>query len=420
MIVPSIDLMDGRAVQLRQGREYVLDGGDPLKRLEEFAVAGEVAVVDLDAALGRGSNAPVIERMIRRAPCRVGGGIRDLDTARRWLDAGARRVVIGTAATPAFCAALPRDRVIAAVDAERGEVVVEGWRHRTGRSPFDVIDSLAPVVGGFLLTQVEHEGGLAGFDLALVERAAALAGEARVTAAGGITTARDIAALDRLGVDAQVGMALYSGRLPLADAVMAPLRPTADSGALWPTVVTDQSGVALGLVWSSPASLRHAIETRQGVYWSRSRNRLWVKGAESGNTQQLLRVDLDCDRDTLRFAVRQQGAGFCHQDTRTCWGDRFGLEALERTITSRVTKVSPGSGTARLLADPVLLRAKLLEEAGELADAVGAEATASEAADVLYFTLATLASRGTSLAQVVAELEQRSLRITRRPMQARS
>ena len=113
MIVPSIDLMNGRAVQLRHGREFVLDGGEPLARLDEFAVAGEVAVVDLDAALGQGSNAPLMRAMVRRAPCRVGGGIRSLDAARAWLDAGARKVVLGTAATPELCGQLPRDRVIA-------------------------------------------------------------------------------------------------------------------------------------------------------------------------------------------------------------------------------------------------------------------------------------------------------------------
>src|SRR5207253_1705716 len=108
MIVPSIDLMQGRAVQLRGGRDFVLDGGDPLVRLEEFAVAGEVAVVDLDAALGKGSNAAVIHEMVRRAPCRVGGGIRDLDTARAWLDAGAARLMIGSAARPECRGALAR------------------------------------------------------------------------------------------------------------------------------------------------------------------------------------------------------------------------------------------------------------------------------------------------------------------------
>src|SRR5437667_5851634 len=108
MIVPSIDLMQGRAVQLRRGRDFVLDGGDPMTRLEEFAVAGEVAVVDLDAALGKGSNAGLIREMVRRAPCRVGGGIRDLDAARGGRDAGATRIVVGTAASPGFCGALPR------------------------------------------------------------------------------------------------------------------------------------------------------------------------------------------------------------------------------------------------------------------------------------------------------------------------
>src|SRR2546430_17349896 len=110
MIVPSIDLINGRAVQLRRGREFVLDGGDPLARLEQFAVAGEVAVVDLDAALVRGSNADLIRDLVRRAPCRVGGGIRDLDSARRWLDDGAAQIMIGTAATLEFCGALPRER----------------------------------------------------------------------------------------------------------------------------------------------------------------------------------------------------------------------------------------------------------------------------------------------------------------------
>src|SRR6266550_1761860 len=124
MIVPSIDILGGRAVQLRRGKDFVLDGGDPVQRLEEFSIAGEVAVVDLDAALGRGSNAELIRDLVRRAPCRVGGGIRDLDSARRWLDAGAVQIMIGTAATPEFCGALPRERVVAAVDANAARPAV--------------------------------------------------------------------------------------------------------------------------------------------------------------------------------------------------------------------------------------------------------------------------------------------------------
>jgi phosphoribosyl-ATP pyrophosphohydrolase len=417
MIVPSIDLMNGRAVQLRHGREFVLDGGDPLERLEQFAVAGEVAVVDLDAALGKGSNAELIRTMVRRAPCRVGGGIRTLDAARAWLDAGAKKVVLGTAASPELCGRLPQDRVIAAVDAERGDVVVEGWRTKTGVTVHERIAQLAPCVGGFLFTQVENEGTLGGCDLEAVRAAIAVAGQARVTAAGGITTAEEIAALDALGADAQVGMALYTERLTLGEAVAASLRPSPPQ--IWPTVVCDELGHTLGLVWSTRESLERAVAERRGIYWSRSRAALWAKGETSGNTQELLRVDLDCDRDALRFTVRQHGVGFCHRGSRSCWSDMFDLGALERVIQTRREEPVPESGTARLLTDGVLLGAKLREEAGELAAATSAPQAVHETADLFYMGLVALVRAGGSLTQVLAELERRHGVVNRRPMVAK-
>ena len=423
MIVPSIDVINGRAVQLRRGREFVLDGGDPLARLEEFAVAGEVAVIDLDAALGQGSNADLIREMVRRAPCRVGGGIRDLAAARAWLDAGAAKIVIGTAASPELCGALPRARVIAAVDADRGQVVVDGWRRETGVPVLERIRALAPLVGGFLFTQVEREGAMDGFDFQAVAAAVRAAGDARVTAAGGITTTVEIAELDRIGADAQVGMALYTGRLTLGAAVAAPLAKPVDHGAkggVWPTVVCDEWGRALGLVWSTPESLARAVQERRGVYWSRSRQALWVKGETSGNTQQLLRVDLDCDRDALRFTVRQHGVGFCHLERRACWPADFAPDDLERTIAARAARPDPDSRTSKLLGDPALLAAKLREEAAELAEAETRGAVVHEAADVLYMALVALVRGGGSLAEVRAELARRHSGVTRRPMAAKA
>src|SRR5438046_10501353 len=228
--------------------------------------------------------------MVRQAPCRVGGGIRDLGTARAWLDAGAARIMIGTAATPEFCGALPRERVIAAVDAEHGQVVVEGWRTATGTPVLERIRALAPLVGGFLCTQVENEGAMGGFDFQAVAAAGRAGGGARVTAAGGITTATEIAELDRIGADAQVGMALYTGRLSLGDAVAAPLAKPVDSqgggggGGVWPTVVCDEWGHTLGLVWSTREPLARAIAEGRGIYWARSRQALWAQGATAGNT----------------------------------------------------------------------------------------------------------------------------------------
>lgn len=418
MIVPSIDLMDGKTVQLVGGREKALEAGDPVPIAERFALAGEIAVVDLDAALGRGGNAELVKRCLRAAPCRVGGGIRNAASAIAWLDAGAAKVVLGTAAVESVLRELPRERVIAALDAEDGEIVVEGWRKKTGRAVADRMAEIRHLVGGFLVTFVEREGRMGGVDLERVRPLVAAAGGARVTVAGGVTTADDVAALDRLGADAQVGMALYTGRLDLADAIAAPLVSDRPDG-LFPTVVADEAGVALGLAWSDRESLREAVRTRRGVYRSRRRGR-WVKGESSGATQDLLAVALDCDRDAIRFTVRQHGAGFCHAGTRTCFGGAdTGLGALERTLVSRRSSAPAGSYTRRLFDDPDLLRQKLVEEAKELAAAAAREDVAHEAADVLYFTLVSLARSGVPLADVLKVLDARATKVTRRPGDAK-
>ncbi len=333
MIIPSIDLMGGQAVQLVGGKEKALDAGDPRPIAERFAVAGEIAVVDLDAALGKGDNVALIRELCTLAECRVGGGIRDAETALRWLDAGATKVVLGTAAVPEVLAKLPKERAIAALDAIDGEVVIHGWRTRTGRRVEERMRELREHCGGFLVTFVESEGRMKGIDLDRVKRVVDAADGVLVTVAGGVTTAEDVAAIDRLGAEAQVGMALYTGRMALADAIAAPLTSDRPDG-LWPTIVCDERGLALGLAYSDRASLTRAIETRAGVYHSRKRG-LWVKGESSGATQDLLRVDLDCDRDCLRFTVRQRGAGFCHRDTYTCFGPARGERALERTLAAR-------------------------------------------------------------------------------------
>ncbi len=412
MLVPSIDLEAGSAVQLIGGEAKALDAGDPRPLARRFGRVGEIAVVDLDAALGRGSNAALIEELIDLARCRVGGGIRDVAAAIRWLDRGARQVVLGTAARPEILAKLPRERVVAALDARDGEVVVEGWRKRTGERVLERIAALRDLVGSFLVTFVEREGRLQGTDLAFARQIRDAAGMAAVTIAGGISSVEEVRELDRLGCDAQVGMALYTGRLGLAEAFAAPLTSDRPDG-LWPTVVVDERGIALGLCFSDLESLIAALEQGQGVYRSRSRG-LWVKGETSGATQELLGIDADCDRDALRFTVRQQPPGFCHLNTRTCWGADRGLGALARRLAERKTAAPAGSYTARLFADPELLGAKLREEAAELAEATSRENAVHEAADVFYFTLSTLARHGIDLAEVEAALERRALKVTRR------
>lgn len=418
MIIPSIDLMGGQAVQLVGGKEMAIEAGDPRPIARKFRLAGDIAVIDLDAALGQGDNRALIEDLVKLAPCRVGGGIRDVETAIRWLDAGADKIILGTAARPEILSQLPRDRVIAALDAVEGEVVTHGWTTKTGASVEDRMAELRDLVSGFLVTFVEREGRMQGTDMEATRRLAQAAGDAKLTVAGGFTTAEDIAMADQAGADAQVGMALYTGHLDLGDAIAAPLKSDRPDG-LWPTVVCDEHGRALGLVYSDAESLRVAVDRQVGAYHSRKRG-LWVKGETSGATQDLLKIDLDCDRDALRFTVRQAGTGFCHLDTWTCWGADEGLPALARLIAERRDHAPEGSYTQRLFSEPGLLEAKLIEEAGELGEAREVGDVAHEAADVIYFALTAAARAGVPLSAIEEQLDQRSRKVTRRPGNAKS
>ncbi|MFN6208645.1 MAG: phosphoribosyl-ATP diphosphatase, partial [Planctomycetota bacterium] len=202
------------------------------------------------------------------------------------------------------------------------------------------------------------------------------------------------------------------------EAFAAPLVSDRPDG-LWPTVVVDEHDVALGLAYSNLESLRQAIALRRGVYWSRSRGGLWVKGESSGAVQELLEVAVDCDRDALRFRVRQAGPGFCHRQTRTCWGESEGVSGLAEKLRHYLGTAPAESYTRRLASDPQLLGAKLREEAGDLAAAQTPQEIAAEAGDVIYFTLAKLAAADVRLAEVEQVLAARRRKVTRRPGNAK-
>ncbi|KAK9463453.1 histidinol dehydrogenase-domain-containing protein [Lipomyces oligophaga] len=185
------------------------------------------------------------------------------------------------------------------------------------------------------------------------------------------------------------------------------------SDGLFTTLVVDVHDTALGLVYSSEESLAHAISTRTGVYQSRKRG-LWFKGQTSGAVQNLRRVSSDCDGDCLKFVVEQTGAGFCHNETFSCFGGSSGLAGLEKTLLSRKKDAPEGSYTKRIFADEALLKAKIMEEAEELTEAKTKSAIAWEMADLLYFAFAKAVRDGVSLEEVERNLDSKSRKITRR------
>jgi phosphoribosyl-ATP pyrophosphohydrolase/phosphoribosyl-AMP cyclohydrolase len=411
MVIPSIDLMGNKVVQLRQGREKILEFDDARDRIREFDKFSETAVIDIDAAMNRGDNRDLVREILKLGDCRVGGGIRDVATAKKMMGWGARKVILGSKAfendridhgfLTEVAAALGRDHIIIAIDARNGRIVTHAWTRDTGLNLFKSVPELEPYCAEFLFTCVEKEGGMQGTDYSLVKELVR-ATRNQITVAGGITTGDEIRLLSRLGANCQLGMALYTGRLSLADAFVETL--DWDKGLI-PTITQDEAGQVLNLAFSNRDSLRRTLAERRMWYFSRSRNQLWRKGETSGHTQELLKLRPDCDGDTLLARVRQQGHA-CHKGSYSCFGNMsFSLPGLYAVVQDRLANPRPGSYTARL--DDVLLRAKIMEEAEEVTRAGTRDEIVWEVADVLYFLTVLMARNGIRYEEVVSELARR-------------
>ena len=226
MLIPSIDLQGGRIVQLVQGEKLAVEATDPEPWIAKFSRFPRVQLIDLDAAKGQGDNRPMVTSICARLPCRVGGGIRSIERAEAMLAAGAHAVIVSSALfraglvdldfAQALADAVGSERVIAAVDSRGGHVVIHGWRTPLPMTAVDAVRALNPYCSEFLYTHVDTEGLMRGTDMDAI-LAVRRATDRRVTAAGGITTREEIERLHAEGVDAVVGMAIYTGQLSLDD-----------------------------------------------------------------------------------------------------------------------------------------------------------------------------------------------------------
>ncbi|MGB9202389.1 MAG: 1-(5-phosphoribosyl)-5-[(5-phosphoribosylamino)methylideneamino] imidazole-4-carboxamide isomerase [Terriglobales bacterium] len=222
MLIPSIDLMGGKIVQLVQGEKKALEFDNFDYWIERFSKYPLVQVIDLDAARGAGNNRLLVNQIVRRLNCQVGGGVRSLETAQQVLEAGARKVILGSAllkdgkVNKQFATTLASElgtaALVFALDSRGGRVAIDGWRHETALTAFDMIRALEPFCETFLYTHIDTEGLMEGIPMETV-RAIRQSTARRLVAAGGIRTQEEIAMLDALGIDAVVGMALYSGRI---------------------------------------------------------------------------------------------------------------------------------------------------------------------------------------------------------------
>ncbi|MDR1025182.1 MAG: phosphoribosyl-ATP diphosphatase [Treponema sp.] len=468
MVIASIDLQGGRVVQLKQGSELVLQRDNAVELAEEFDRYGEVAVIDLDAAMGKGSNIELLRPLLRRARCRVGGGIRSPEQARELVSLGAEKIIAGSQvfrdpekrgagiAGGEFAVNIPflealireigRERLIVAVDAGRRagggyEITVDGWKTPTGLDLIEAARGVQDFCGGLLFTCVDREGTMTGLDLEPV-RALRDAVSCGITVAGGVNSVEEIEAAAALGCDVQLGMALYTGKVDLAEAFVRSLNwkkgayapglensntanidivnsdaadgntvnsDTANNNTartLLPVIAQSPGGQVLMTGFANREAVAESFKRGNLCFYSRTRNVLWMKGEHSGNTLALLRMRADCDRDAI-LAVVEPAGPVCHTGAFSCFdtGRRYGLEFLQEIIAGRLRNPSPGSYTAAL--DDDLVREKVMEEAEELCRAGTHDELVWEAADLLYFTAVLMTRAGVKVEEVFDELDRR-------------
>ena len=220
MLIPSIDLLGGRIVQLVQGEKLRLAFDDFEYWIEKFSRYPLVQLIDLDAAMRQGDNSALVEQLAKRLPCQAGGGIRTIERAKRVLDAGARRVIVGSALFSAegkvntefaagMAASVGAEHIVAGIDTKNGRIAVKGWKAQVELTPDQAIPQLEPHVAAFLYTHVDGEGMMQGFPIETAARLRKLT-QRQLIVAGGIRSREEVDALDALGADAVVGMAVYT------------------------------------------------------------------------------------------------------------------------------------------------------------------------------------------------------------------
>ena len=427
MVISSIDLKNGHVVQLKNGKELVLQRDDADALIAQFDMFGEVAVIDLDAALGnidaKGNteNTHLLKSLLHRGNVRTGGGIRSVKRAKELISLGAEKVIIGSAAwklNPVagesvlneeflneLAAAIGKDRIIISVDAINGKIAVKGWTETVDIPLVEGAKQAEKFCSELLFTCVEKEGCMQGTNMDYV-RALREAVKCRVVVAGGVSSVQEIKELEKLHCDVQLGMALYTGKVDLKEAFVECL--DFEKSPLIPVIAQSVNGEVLMQGFANAEAVRKSFDCGRLTFWSRSRNELWTKGDTSGNVLQVVKMRADCDRDCVLATVLPTGPA-CHTGSWTCFtsaiDEKSSMGRLYNVIADRFANPKPGSYTATL--DAKRVREKVEEEAEELCEAEGKEEVIWEAADLLYFVNVLMYKEGVSWKDVYDELDRR-------------
>ena len=428
MVISSIDLKDGHVVQLKNGRDLVLQRDDADNLINEFNFYGEVAVIDLDAAMGnvdaKGNtvNTNLLKSLLRKGNVRTGGGIRTVKRARELISLGAEKVIIGSSAwnkNPSsndsvlntefleeLVQAIGKQRIIISVDAINGKIAVKGWTETIDVSLIEGAKQAEQYCSELLFTCVEKEGCMQGTNIDMAQELRN-AVKCRVVVAGGVSTESEIEQLEKMGCAVQLGMALYTNKVSLKDSFIRCLDWKKTDGMI-PVIAQSEHGEVLMMGYANHEAFKKTFDTKKLTFWSRTRNTLWTKGETSGHFLEVKKLRADCDRDTVLATVVPHG-GVCHTGSFNCFSseadEKSSMERLYGTIAERFANPKPGSYTATL--DSKRVREKIEEEAEELCEADGKDEVIWEAADLLYFVSVLMYKEGVNWNDIYSELDRR-------------
>ena len=334
------------------------------------------------------------------------GSNANVDDVVSWLDNGSDKVILPPSLASEAINTIPPERLLLLLDVANVGAVSDKLRAGVSgvlvRSPTLDIEFVSSISQFFVNSSIYIQATSNELPSAVTIRQIKNSGAELVIPTSQLTTSNSTAS-----------------QINIVDAFLAPIQTDRADG-LFPTVVSSsqQGGKSLGLVYSSLESIRESILTGKGVYQSRKHG-LWRKGESSGSTQEVVKIALDCDSDSLEFSVIQHGTGFCHLGRASCFGHLSGLSLLEETLKNRLSSAPAGSYTKRLFNDPDLLRSKIMEEADELCTATTKEEVAFEAADLIYFALTRCIAAGIGISDIERSLDKKAKKVSRRPGNAK-
>ncbi len=427
MVISSIDLKNGHVVQLKNGKDLVLQRDDADSLIKDFNMFGEVAIIDLDAAMGnvdaKGNteNTALLQRLLHQGNVRTGGGIRTVKRAKELISLGAEKVIIGSAAwkkNPAegesvlnvdflneLIEAIGKQRIIISVDSINGKIAVKGWTETVNIPLVEGAKEAEKYCSELLFTCVEKEGCMQGTDMNYVKELRS-AVSCRVVVAGGVSSVEEIEELEKLHCDVQLGMALYTGKVSLKDAFIRCLN--FNKSPLIPVIAQSVNGEVLMQGFANQEAFEKTFECGKLSFFSRERQTLWTKGETSGNFLEVIKLRADCDRDCVLATVVPTGPA-CHTGSWTCFGsdpmEKSSIFRLYNIIADRFANPRPGSYTATL--DAKRVREKVEEEAEEICEAEGKDEVTWEAADLIYFVSVLMYKEGVTWQDVFNELDRR-------------